>query len=135
MHNAISQCFIRSFTGAPTWCNARNCFPLARNGIFNCQFLAKLDKSKSLLNLSGMEVDYFFIFCLLKILITCCDIKLNLGPKKDKSCDNFSLYQWKLYLPLHIRHYMKRSPHVRHYMSLRYILRLFRSLWWSQIIS
>ena len=98
------------------------------NGIFNCQFLAKLDKSKSLLNLSGMEVDYFFIFCLLKILITCCDIKLNLGPKKDKSCDNFSLYQWKLYLPLHIRHYMKRSPHVRHYMSLRDILRLFRSL-------
>ena len=30
------------------------------------------------------------------VLIICVDIKLNPGPKKDKSCDNFSLSQWNL---------------------------------------
>ena len=43
-----------------------------------------------------MEVSYFFIFCVLVVLIICSDIELNLGPKKDKSCDNFSLCYWNL---------------------------------------
>ena len=41
-----------------------------------------------------MEVSYFFIFCVLIVLITCDDIELNPGPKKCKSCGNFSLYHW-----------------------------------------
>ena len=42
-----------------------------------------------------MEVSYFFFFCVLIVLIICGDIVLNPGPKKDKSCDNFSLCHWK----------------------------------------
>ena len=41
-----------------------------------------------------MEVSYLFFFCVLIILIICGDIELNPGPKKDKSCDNFSLCHW-----------------------------------------
>ena len=29
IHYKTFQCFIKSFTGAPTWCNARKCCPLA----------------------------------------------------------------------------------------------------------
>ena len=43
-----------------------------------------------------MEVSYFFIFCVLLVVITCGDIELNPGPKKDKSCDNFSLCHWNV---------------------------------------
>ena len=43
-----------------------------------------------------MEVSYFFIFCVLIVLIICGDIELNPGPKKDESCDNFSLCHWNL---------------------------------------
>ena len=60
-------------------------------GILNFQFFAKLNKSKFQLNSNGMEVSYFFIFCVLIVLMICGDIELNPGPKKDKPCDNFSL--------------------------------------------
>ena len=43
-----------------------------------------------------MEVSYFFFFCVLIVLIIYGDIELNPGPKKDKSCDNFSLRHWNL---------------------------------------
>ena len=43
-----------------------------------------------------MEVSYFFIFCVLIVLIICGDIELNPGPKKHKSCDNFSLCHWNI---------------------------------------
>ena len=43
-----------------------------------------------------MEVSYFFIFCVLIVLIICGDIEIYPGPKKDKSCDNFSLCHWNL---------------------------------------
>ena len=43
-----------------------------------------------------MEVSYLLIFCVLIVLIICGDIELNPGPKKDKSCDNFSLSHWNL---------------------------------------
>ena len=65
-------------------------------GIFNFQFFAELNKTKFQLNSNGMEVSYIFIFCVLIVLIICNDIELNPGPKKDKSCDNFSLYHWNL---------------------------------------
>ena len=38
-----------------------------------------------------MEISYFLIFCVLIVLMICGDIKLNPGPKNDKSCGNFSL--------------------------------------------
>ena len=44
-----------------------------------------------------MEVSYLFIFCVLIVLIICGDNELNPGPKKDKSCDNFSLCHWNLH--------------------------------------
>ena len=65
-------------------------------GIFNFPFFAKLSKTKFQLNSNGTEVSYFFIFCVLRVLITCGEIELNPGPKKDKSCDNFSLCHWNL---------------------------------------
>ena len=65
-------------------------------GIFNFRFFVKLNKTKCQLISNGMEVSYFFIFCVLIVLIICGDIQLNLAPTKDKSCDNFSLCHWKL---------------------------------------
>ena len=65
-------------------------------GIFNFPFFAKLSKTKFQLNSNGTEVSYFFIFCVLIVLITCGEIELNPGPKKDKSCDNFPLCHWNL---------------------------------------
>ena len=41
-------------------------------------------------------MSYFLIFWVLIVLITCSDIELNPGPKKDKSWGNFSLYHWNL---------------------------------------
>ena len=58
-------------------------------GIFNFRFFVKLNKTKFQLISNGMEVSYFFIFCVLIVLIICGNIELNPGPKKDKSCDNF----------------------------------------------
>ena len=60
-------------------------------GIFNFIFFVKLNKTKFQVNFNGMEVSYFFIFCVLIVLIICGNIELNPGPKKDKSYDNFSL--------------------------------------------
>ena len=65
-------------------------------GIFNFRFFVKLNKTKFQLTSNGMEISYFFIFCVLIVLIICGDIELNLGPKEDKSCDNFSLCHWNL---------------------------------------
>ena len=65
-------------------------------GIFNFQSFVKLNKTKFQLISNGMEISYFFIFCVLIVLIICGDIELNRGPKKDKSCDNFSLGHWNL---------------------------------------
>ena len=65
-------------------------------GIFNFRIFVKLNKTKFQLNSNGMEVSDFFIFCVLIVLIICGDIELNPGPKKDKSCDNFSLSHWNL---------------------------------------
>ena len=45
-------------------------------GIFNLQFFAKLNKPKFKLNSNGTKVSYFFIFCVLIVLIICSDIEL-----------------------------------------------------------
>ena len=73
-----SQCLINSFVGVSTWCNTCKCCCLGRR---KC---------------CSQEVSYVFIFCVLIILIICSDTELNPGPKKDKSCDNFSLCHWNL---------------------------------------
>ena len=67
-----------------------------RIGIFNFWIFAKLIKSKFQLNSNGMEVSYFFIFCVLIVLKICCDIELNPKPIKVKPCNNFSLCHWNL---------------------------------------
>ena len=43
-----------------------------------------------------MEVSYFFIICVLIVLIICGDIELNPGPIKDKTCNNFPMCHWNL---------------------------------------
>ena len=65
-------------------------------GIFNFRFFLKLNKANFQLNSNGMEVSYFFIFCVLIVVIICGDVEFNSGPKEDKSCDNFSLCHWNL---------------------------------------
>ena len=65
-------------------------------GIFNFRFFLKLNKAKFQLNSNGMEVSYFFIFCVLIVVIICGDVEFNSGAKEDKSCDNFSLCHWNL---------------------------------------
>ena len=80
----MPQCFIKSFRGgggggggvlsdvipvsAVLWCIGI--------GIFNLQFFAKLNKPKFKLNSNGTKVSYFFIFCVLIVLIICSDIEL-----------------------------------------------------------
>ena len=63
-------------------------------GMFSFRFFVQPNKTKFQLNSNSMEVSYFFIFCVLIVLIICGDTELNPGPKNNKSCDNFSLCHW-----------------------------------------
>ena len=64
-------------------------------GIFNFRLFVKLNISKQL-NAHGIETSHCFMFSILIILIICGDTEHNSGPKKNKSCNNFSLCHWNL---------------------------------------
>ena len=60
--------FYYAIHGGSYVCNAFKCCPYIGIEIFNFRFFAKLIKLKFKLNCNGMEVSYFFIFCLLIVL-------------------------------------------------------------------
>lgn len=80
IHNITFEHFIiKPFTGIPAWLMP-TIVVLQRVGtsVFDFLFFAKINKSK----FQGMTVSYFFIFCVVIVLIIRGDTELNPGPKK-----------------------------------------------------
>ena len=66
-------------------------------GVFNSRSFMRVAKCIFSVNVRTTLAKYLFmLLCGITLLLICGDVELNLGPKKTKSCYNFSLYCWNL---------------------------------------
>ena len=57
----------------------------------------RLDKSIFSVNCRTILANFFWILlCAVTLLLICGDAELNPGPKKIKSCYNFSIFHWNI---------------------------------------
>ena len=66
-------------------------------GVFNSRSFMRFAKSIFSVNVRTTLAKYLFmLLCGVTLLLICVDVELNPGPKKTKSCYNFSLCHWNL---------------------------------------